>query len=60
MIPRQSGSIVNIGSYACFQTFKTISAYAASKGALAQLTRTAALEGIDTGSGLTRLASARW
>jgi glucose 1-dehydrogenase len=47
MIPHQSGSIVNIGSYACFQTFKTISAYAASKGALAQLTRTAALEGID-------------
>ena len=36
MIPHQSGSIVNIGSYACFQTFKTISAYAASKGALAQ------------------------
>lgn len=47
MIPHQSGSIVNIGSYACFQTFKTIAAYAASKGALAQLTRTAALEGID-------------
>jgi glucose 1-dehydrogenase len=35
MIPHRSGSIVNIGSYACFQTFKTISAYAASKGALA-------------------------
>ena len=49
MIPQQSGAIVNIGSYACFQTFKTISAYAASKGALAQLTRTAALEGIDNG-----------
>jgi glucose 1-dehydrogenase len=49
MIPHHSGSIVNIGSYACFQTFKTISAYAASKGALAQLTRTAALEGIDNG-----------
>jgi glucose 1-dehydrogenase len=49
MIPHQSGAIVNIGSYACFQTFKTISAYAASKGALAQLTRTAALEGIDNG-----------
>ncbi|WP_406814436.1 SDR family NAD(P)-dependent oxidoreductase [Mycobacterium sp. M23085] len=49
MIPRQSGAIVNIGSYACFQSFKTISAYAASKGALAQLTRTAALEAIDDG-----------
>jgi glucose 1-dehydrogenase len=49
MIPHKSGAIVNIGSYACFQTFKTISAYAASKGALAQLTRTAALEAIDDG-----------
>lgn len=49
MIPNQSGAIVNIGSYACFQSFKTISAYAASKGALAQLTRTAALEAIDNG-----------
>ncbi|OBB82495.1 short-chain dehydrogenase [Mycobacterium colombiense] len=49
MIPRESGAIVNIGSYACFQSFKTISAYAASKGALAQLTRTAALEAIDAG-----------
>lgn len=49
MIPRSAGSIVNIGSYACFQGFKTIPAYAASKGALAQLTRTAALEGIDDG-----------
>lgn len=49
MIPNQSGAIVNIGSYACFQSFKTISAYAASKGALAQLTRTAALEAIDYG-----------
>ncbi|OBL15314.1 short-chain dehydrogenase [Mycobacterium sp. 1245499.0] len=49
MIPRRSGAIVNIGSYACFQSFKTISAYAASKGALAQLTRTSALEAIDDG-----------
>ncbi|MGB3481086.1 MAG: SDR family oxidoreductase [Mycobacterium sp.] len=49
MIPKSVGSIVNIGSYACFQGFKTIPAYAASKGALAQLTRTAALEGIDDG-----------
>jgi glucose 1-dehydrogenase len=49
MMPRPKGSIVNIGSYACFQAFPTISAYAASKGALAQLTRTAALEGVDHG-----------
>jgi NAD(P)-dependent dehydrogenase (short-subunit alcohol dehydrogenase family) len=49
MIPNGSGSIVNVGSYACFQAFPTISAYAASKGALAQLTRTAALEGIENG-----------
>ncbi|MGE0218814.1 SDR family NAD(P)-dependent oxidoreductase [Mycolicibacterium sp.] len=49
MIPQSAGSIVNIGSYACFQSFPTISAYAASKGALAQLTRTAALEGVEHG-----------
>lgn len=49
MIPNQSGSIVNIGSYACFFTFPTIAAYAASKGALAQLTRTAAVENIAHG-----------
>lgn len=49
MIPNRSGSIVNIGSYACFQTFQGISAYAAAKGALAQLTRTLALEAIDYG-----------
>lgn len=49
MIPNKSGAIVNIGSYACFQTFPGISAYAAAKGALAQLTRTFALEAIDHG-----------
>ena len=49
MIPNKSGAIVNIGSYACFQTFPGISAYAAAKGALAQLTRTFALEAIDYG-----------
>jgi len=43
------GAIVNVGSYACFQSFPTIAAYAASKGALAQLTRTLALEGIKHG-----------
>ena len=49
MIPNKSGAIVNIGSYACFQTFPGISAYAAAKGALAQLTRTFAVEAIDHG-----------
>ena len=49
MIRNKSGAIVNIGSYACFQTFPGISAYAAAKGALAQLTRTFALEAIDHG-----------
>ena len=49
MIPNKSGAIINIGSYACFQTFPGISAYAAAKGSLAQLTRTFALEAIDHG-----------
>lgn len=49
MIPNGSGAIVNIGSYACFQTFPGIGAYAAAKGAPAQLTRTIALEAIDHG-----------
>lgn len=49
MIPNQAGSIVNIGSYACYQTFPGISAYAAAKGALAQITRTLALEAIEHG-----------
>ena len=49
MIPNKSGSIVNIGSYACFQTFVGISAYAAAKGALAQITRALALEAIEHG-----------
>ena len=46
MMPARRGAIVNIGSYACFQSFPGIAAYAASKGALAQLTRTLALEAI--------------
>ncbi|WP_374165339.1 SDR family NAD(P)-dependent oxidoreductase [Arcticibacter sp. MXS-1] len=47
MIPNKSGAIVNIASYASFFTFPTIAAYASSKGALAQLTRTSALEAIE-------------
>jgi NAD(P)-dependent dehydrogenase (short-subunit alcohol dehydrogenase family) len=49
MIPNKTGAIVNIGSYACYQTFPGISAYAAAKGALAQITRTIALEAIEHG-----------
>jgi NAD(P)-dependent dehydrogenase (short-subunit alcohol dehydrogenase family) len=49
MIPNRTGAIVNIGSYACYQTFPGISAYAAAKGALAQITRTLALEAIEHG-----------
>jgi NAD(P)-dependent dehydrogenase (short-subunit alcohol dehydrogenase family) len=49
MIPNKSGTIINIGSYACYQTFPGISAYAAAKGALAQITRTFALEAIEHG-----------
>ncbi|ALE76231.1 short-chain dehydrogenase [Pseudonocardia sp. EC080610-09] len=49
MTPQRSGAIVNVGSYACYQAFPTIAAYAASKGALAQLTRATALEAIVAG-----------
>jgi NAD(P)-dependent dehydrogenase (short-subunit alcohol dehydrogenase family) len=49
MIPNKSGAIVNIGSYACFQTFPGLLAYAAAKGALAQITRTTAVEAIEHG-----------
>ena len=49
MISRRTGAIVNVGSYACYQTFPGISAYAAAKGALAQITRTLAVEAIEHG-----------
>lgn len=49
MMPNKSGAIVNIASYASYFAFPTIAAYAASKGALAQLTRTLALEAIEHG-----------
>src|ERR1700730_18019138 len=49
MIPKKSGAIVNIGSYACFFGFPQIGAYAASKGGLAQLTRVLAVESIPHG-----------
>ncbi|MDR6601715.1 NAD(P)-dependent dehydrogenase (short-subunit alcohol dehydrogenase family) [Achromobacter deleyi] len=49
MVPAGKGAIVNVGSYACYQAFPQISAYAASKGALAQLTRALSLEAIEHG-----------
>lgn len=49
MMAQRSGAIVNIASYAAYQAFPTIAAYAASKGALAQLTRALALEAIEHG-----------
>ena len=49
MMPNRSGAIVNIASYASYFAFPGIAAYTASKGALAQLTRTQALEAIEHG-----------
>jgi NAD(P)-dependent dehydrogenase (short-subunit alcohol dehydrogenase family) len=49
MIPNNSGAIVNIASYASFFAFEGIAPYAASKGAVAQLTRALALEAIPHG-----------
>ncbi len=49
MIPQARGAIVNVASYASYFAFPTIAAYTASKGALAQLTRTLALEAIEHG-----------
>lgn len=57
MIPAASGAIVNVGSYACYQAFPTIAAYAASKGALAQLTRASALEAIEHGIRINAVGS---
>ncbi|GGY92595.1 SDR family NAD(P)-dependent oxidoreductase [Pseudoduganella plicata] len=49
MMKQNSGAIVNIASYASYFAFEGIAAYTASKGALAQLTRTQALEAIPHG-----------
>ena len=57
MIPNKAGAVVNIGSYACFQTFSGISAYAAAKGALAQITRTLAVEAIEHGIRINAVGS---
>lgn len=57
MILSRSGAIVNLASYAAYQAFPTIAAYTASKGALAQLTRTLALEVIDHGIRVNAIGS---
>ena len=57
MIPMKTGAIVNVGSYACFQAFPGIAAYAAAKGALAQITRTLALEAIEHGIRINAVGS---
>lgn len=49
MIPARQGTIVNVGSYACVVALPTIAAYAASKGAVAQLTRVLATEAGEHG-----------
>lgn len=49
MLPKKSGSIISIASYASYFAFEGIAAYAASKGGLAQLTRTLALEAAPHG-----------
>lgn len=49
MMQNNSGAIINIASYASYFAFPGISAYTASKGALAQMTRTQALEAIGHG-----------
>ncbi|WNG34880.1 SDR family oxidoreductase [Archangium minus] len=49
MIPKRGGSIVNVGSYACYYALPTIAAYAASKGAVAQLTKVLAIENATHG-----------
>jgi NAD(P)-dependent dehydrogenase (short-subunit alcohol dehydrogenase family) len=49
MMAKKSGAIVNIASYAAYFAFPGIAAYTASKRALAQLTRTQALEAIEHG-----------
>jgi len=51
MLPNKSGAIVNIASYASYFAFPDIAPYAASKGAVAQLTRALALEVAPKGRG---------
>jgi NAD(P)-dependent dehydrogenase (short-subunit alcohol dehydrogenase family) len=57
MIPNKRGAIVNIASYASYFAFKDIAPYAASKGAVAQLTRALALEAAPHGIRVNAIGS---
>lgn len=57
MMKQRRGSIVNIASYASYFAFPTIAAYTSSKGALAQLTRTMALELAEYGVRVNAIGS---
>ena len=57
MLPQKSGAIVNIASYASYFAFKGIAPYAASKGAVAQLTRALALEAAPHGIRVNAIGS---
>ncbi len=57
MMKQRSGAIVNIASYASYFAFPTIAAYTSSKGALAQLTRTMALELAEYGVRVNAIGS---
>ncbi|CAN5751518.1 SDR family oxidoreductase [soil metagenome] len=49
MLERGRGSIINMGSIGCFAAYPLASAYLASKGAVAQITKSLALEWRDRG-----------
>lgn len=57
MMKQRRGSIVNIASYASYFAFPTIAADTSSKGALAQLTRTMALELAEHGVRVNAIGS---
>lgn len=49
MLDQGQGSIINMGSIGCFAAYPLASAYLASKGAVAQITKSLALEWRDRG-----------
>ena len=57
MIERQSGAIVSIASYASLVALPTGSAYAASKGAIAQLTKVLAVDHAREGIRVNAIAA---
>lgn len=60
MLPNRSGAIVNIASYASYYAFADIAPYAASKGAVAQLTRALALEAAPHGIRVNAVGAGTW